>query len=76
MAGAAGVVSGALVAASGSVTRLEMAAQRGGAAQQGRPPHGLLQPREGSPRGVEERGTGAAHTIREVSHRSGQRTIR
>ena len=70
MAGAAGVVSRALVAARGIVARLEMAAQRGGAAPQDGPPHGLLEPGAGSLVGVEKRGTVEAHTIRDFSRRS------
>jgi hypothetical protein len=65
MAVAAGVVSRALLAASGIVTRFEMAAQRGGAAQPDGPQHGLLEQGEGSLVGVEKSGTVEAHTIRD-----------
>lgn len=67
---AAGVVSRALVAASGMVARLEMAAQRGGAAPQDGPPHGLLEPGEGSLVGVETSGPVQAHQISDCSNRS------
>ena len=71
MAVAAGVVGGALEAAVGIVTALEMASQSRGATQDQGSQHGLLHQRQGGPIDFEEGGAKTAHHFGDFQNRFG-----